>query len=80
MGGEPASAEWFGRRIIGDCGDCGMAALITTAHILYNKNDYGIVDVCIGSVMLVWFGRWPVCDSVTVRASRRHRSTDLICI
>jgi hypothetical protein len=40
-----------------------MAALITTAHILYNKNDYGIADVCSGSVMEVWFGRWPVCDN-----------------
>eukprot|EP01047_Picozoa_sp_COSAG01_P034827 COSAG01_NODE_2636_length_7330_cov_3.975384_3_plen_120_part_00 len=52
-GGEPASAEWFGRQVIGDCGDCGMAALITTALILLNKNVYMFADVSSGSVLEV---------------------------
>jgi hypothetical protein len=73
-GGEPASAEWFGRRSIGDCGDCGAAAFIYGGTCLIRTYTCSLTSAAEASWKFS-LGSW----SVTVGASR-HRSTDLICI
>ena len=54
-GGEPASAEWFGRRVIGDCG-----AAVRRLTFCIIRTTMGSLTSASGSVMEVWFGRWPV--------------------
>ena len=60
-GGEPALAEWFGRRVIG--GVVLGVELLYNVNVpgepaeCYNKNVYLIADVSSGSDLGVWFGR-----------------------
>jgi hypothetical protein len=75
-GGEPASAEWFGRRIIGNCG----AAVWQRSSL---RLTFCTIRTTMGSLTSAVEALWKFGlaggRSVTMSASR-HRSTDLICI